>query len=449
MRGDKMEQRQEVDLKDLMFYVLYRWKKMIMIALIMAVLVGAYQMLSAKRSNASLSNNTENAAYQEALEAYEAQLAAAQGNVDTVNEAIAAQEKYIQESILMNMNANSYYEGTYSVYITSQSSNVLTTFQDLMNGSDVQASAAESMGWEVQYLAELVSVTLVSNSNVEGRLTINVAAPTEEQATQLLNLYVGAYQSVGTQITSAVAEFEAAVIDNQVNKASSTIYESAQKTAKEALTGYRANLVSYQKTLDALVAPEAPTTVTPVSTVKAGIKGAVIGAVLGVILVGGCCCVSFVTGDRIYSPDELKERKQVKIMGVLPDVGSKKRGPVIKALRKLEGRKTDANEDKEWSLIAANVNNYRAGAQVIMVTGTAEKAVILKAAKELRDRMPDVKVMSAGNMLTEASTLTHLPVCDGVLLVETVGKSRYKDLGLEIEKIQDMEKQLIGCVVMD
>lgn len=446
-----MESEQELNLMDLIFYILYRWKKIVLIALIMAVLIGTYQMLSAKRSNASISDSAENATYQEKLEAYEAQLAAAQGNVDTVNESITAQEKYIQESILMNMDASNYYEGLFQAYIVAEKNSALVTLKDLLNGSDVRDSIADSIGWEVQYLIELVSVTLTvdSDNNKEGLLRIKVAAPTQDEATELLNLYVQAYESAGEEVTSTIAGFDATIMSNLVSKASSTSYTSSQKTAKDTLTSYRTNLASYQKTLDALVAPEAPTTVTPVSTVKAGIKGAVIGAVLGVILVGGCCCVSFVTGDRIYSPDELKERKQVKIMGVLPDAGSKKRGPVIKALRKLEGRKTDANEDKEWSLIAANVNNYRTGAQVIMVTGTAEKAVILKAAKELRDRMPDVKVMSAGNMLTEASTLTHLPVCDGVLLVETVGKSRYKDLGLEIEKIQDMEKQLIGCVVMD
>lgn len=444
-----MEQQQELDLKDLMFYILYRWKKLLIAAMLMAVLVGGYKMLSAVRSNASITDSSVNTGYEEELAVYEEQAAAVQGNINMVRELIATQETYINESILMNMDANSYYEGLLNIYISSANGNVLTTFRDRLASSNVQDSIATNMGWEVQYLSELVSVGLTSNSNLEGRLTIKVSAPSQDEATQLLKLYEEAYQSVGTEIANTVAEYEAEIMDNKVSKASSSVYAAAQKTAKDALTGYRTNLTNYQKSLDALVKPVAPAALTPTSPVKAGIKGAVIGAVLGIFLVAGCCCVSFVTGDRIYSPDELKQRKHMKIMGVLPDVSRKKTGTVKNVLRKMEGRKTDINEDRELNLIAANVNNYRAGAKVIMVTGTAEKAAILKVAKELRDRMPDIKVLSAGNMLNEASTLTHLPLCEGVVLVETAGKSHYKDLGLEIEKIQDLDKRLIGCVVMD
>lgn len=443
--------KQEVNLIDVMFYILYRWKRVIIVALILAVLMGGLKVVSTRNSNAAIDNTKVNEEYDKALASYEEQVAVIQDSIETTEAAIVRQEKYNQESILMKLDANEFYEGALNVYITSETENFLTMFQDLLRASTVQDEVASSMGWEVSQLSELVSISVTSNDsgNTTGMLSVKADAPTQEEAEQLLNLYAEAYETVGTQLGDTVAEYEATLMNQTVNRASSTTYRDMQATARETLSSYRAALASYKKNLEAVEEPEEPTLAAPVSTIKAGVKSAVIGAVLGVFLMVCCLCVSFVASDRIYSADNLRLRKRIRIMGVLADANQKNADPVTKLLRKLEGRQATMDENSELELLAANVDNYRDGAETILVAGTADEARVLDVAGDLKDYMPGIRVIPGGNLLTDADTLAKLPSCEGVLLVEACGKSAYKDLNLELEKIQDMGKKLIGCVVID
>lgn len=445
------EMKQEVNLIDAMFYILYRWKKVAVVALILAVLMGGLKVISTTKSNAAIDNSAVNEAYESALVSYREQAAEVQASIDTIEEVIAKQEKYNQESVLMNLDTNAFYEGMLNVYITSETENILSLFQNLLKASNVQDTIATSMGWEVSHLSEVVSVSITSNDsmNTTGMLSVRTDAPTQEEAEQLLALYVEAYEGANTQIRDTVAEYDTKIMNQTVNRASSTTYNSTQAAARETLASYRNTLATYKKNLEALEEPMAPTLVLPVNPVRAGVKSAVIGAVLGVFLMICYFCVAFIASDKIYSADNLRLRKHIRIMGVLADASRKNADPVTKLLRKLEGRQVVMDERKELELLAANVNNYRGGAEVILVAGTADETGILDVAGALKECLSEIQVIPGGNMLTGADTLAKLPLCEGVLLVEACGKSSYKDLNLELEKIQDMNKKLIGCVVID
>ena len=52
-------------------------------------------------------------------------------------------------------------------------------------------------------------------------------------------------------------------------------------------------------------------------------------------------------------------------------------------------------------------------------------------------------------MLENVETVRELPECDGVILVEQCGVSKYSAVEAEIEKILDLKKSVVGCVVFE
>ena len=57
--------------------------------------------------------------------------------------------------------------------------------------------------------------------------------------------------------------------------------------------------------------------------------------------------------------------------------------------------------------------------------------------------------MSGGSFLLEPKSLKGLSECDGVLLVEQKGVTLYSEAEQELEKIEDLHKKMVGCVVFE
>ena len=85
----------------------------------------------------------------------------------------------------------------------------------------------------------------------------------------------------------------------------------------------------------------------------------------------------------------------------------------------------------------------------ILVTGSADAAVVKQAADKLIAELPEMKVLAGGNMLEDVDTLKRLPECDGVVLIEQCRDSKYSVVGLEMERITDLQKRVVGCVVFE
>ncbi len=152
-------------------------------------------------------------------------------------------------------------------------------------------------------------------------------------------------------------------------------------------------------------------------------------------------------GDKVFSARELKDRYKVKILGKLSS--GKKVGAIDAWLNRLEGRAYNVDEDAEYRLIAANVKNYAGDMKKILVTGSVAADVLAHAAEALKAELGEIQVVAGNNMLENVETVRELPECDGVILVEQCGVSKYSAVEAEIEKVLDLEKSVVGCVVFE
>lgn len=477
----------EVDLKDLCFNILHRWKMIIAVALVFALLLGGYKTFSVYKNNTN-SETVENAQedYKVALETYEMIKAGYEREIENLQLDMDAQNEYLANSVLQQANPYEIAEARADIYISSNyeiesevahqntdyMESITPMYQSLLTSKAANKALAEATGIDSRYVGELVSITvggvksdkssvLSEATDEEGKsvkaqapmvssnrvFTICVKHNNEVDAQALLDAMIALVDEVKANLSGMIGEHEIHVLHSEVSSGVDLELAAAQKAQEERLKELNKTLTEKQDEMNTLAEPVMKN-LSVMSAVKSGIKFAVLGGVLGGFMMVFGVCVMFLMTDKMYSAKEFKHRFGAKILGTLP-VNASKKGCFVDAwLNRLEGRVFEKDEKVAFGLIAANTRNYMEGQKTLLITGTACTEKISEVAQKLRAEMPEIEILSGGSMLNTVETLTMLPKCEGVILVEQCNISKYGEIELEIEKTQDLGKSVVGCVVI-
>ena len=161
----------EIDLVDLLFYLLRRWKSLVAVLVIGAVLGGAFGMVKAtKEANAVVEEYHPEEAVEKNM-----QLAA------QYRQLYEQQLTYNENSLIMQMDPNQVYEGTLSYCLDAGDNTAVLAevFSRLFDDEAVLQEIKESAGLDVedQYLRGLLASTVGSDNHQENE-QINVSNST-------------------------------------------------------------------------------------------------------------------------------------------------------------------------------------------------------------------------------------------------------------------------------
>lgn len=471
----------EIDLKDLMFAVLRKWRVILAATAALALLLGGYKAVSAQRS---LNNaGEENGSYEADMEEYNLKLEICNREIDNLTGDIANQQQYVEDSILMNTSPYDVWEAQAELFVETDKSpedeygtagltaTVMRAYQSALTSGELLSEIAADTGVEERYLQELITVTIGLDDyyrlddlmTVENRdngftirnkkdnhyimqdnlLTIQVRHRDEDEARKLLTKLLDGMELFQDRIREGIGPHTVSEISNSVSSRVDLTLADMQSEERNRLNRLKISLKDKKTELADIKMPEGQA-----GPVSSGVKYGVIGGVLGAFMAVFFICIGFVMSDKVYSAKELKYRFRIKILGRLP-LAAGKAGRIDKWLSGLEGRASGDNEDEEFGLISANIRNYTDGVKSLLVIGSAEETRIDKIVSRLSAGLSGIKVTAGGNLLRDAEGLKKLPECDGVILIEQCGKSLYSDVEQEIEKAGDLQKPVVGCIVFE
>ncbi|MBR5316994.1 MAG: hypothetical protein IKU39_03770 [Lachnospiraceae bacterium] len=446
---------QEIDLKDLMFTVLRKWKVIILFAILCSMTLGGVKGFTTYKNGTSASAvEASEKKYKEELAIYEDSVKNLEIEIANITNDIAEQEEYLENSIWMRVSPYDICEARADVYITTNytimpgmdyqnvdyTETILQVYQSLLTSNKVKEEIAHKAGTEPRYLDELLSVS--RNNSI---ITINMKHTSKEKAQAVLDETIMWLNDLKPQVVTMIGEHTISMINNSTSSRVGLTLADTQETQEQNLVDLKESLELKQKELDELKAPEKGGFSTSTAT-KSGVKFAVLGGFLGIFIVVFSVCVVFLMSDKVYSSKELKKRCGVKVLGALPAKTCK--CPIDLWLNKLEGRVFEADETVRNGLIAQNIRNGLGEVKKLLVVGSANEAKVVAVAKALELEMTEITIASGGNMLKDVATLKKLPKCDGIVLVEECNVSKYADIVLEIEMAKDLEKCVLGCVVI-
>ena len=464
---------QELDLKDLMFTILRKWRTVLATAVVLAVLLGGGKAFMAFRAAQDVETQTDvKETYERELDSYTIAKDTGEREIENINNDIQTQQTYMDESVLMNMSPYDVCEATADLFIKTDyqimpgmvyqnadyTDSILQAYQSALTSAALQENVAKTASLEPQYLKELVSVSRgsVADGNATNStgytrftnlLTITVRYSDKEKAQEILNNILDNVTAMQEQIAGTIGPHSVSIVNQTIGSTVDVDLAKQQKAARDQITDLQKSLSDKEAALKELKEPQAPS-LGMRAVIKTGVKYAILGGILGVFAVAFCISALFVMSDKVYAAKDIRRRYGLDLLGTVA-VDGKKNGGIDAWLARLEGRKVCADSAQNGALLAANMQNYAGDRKKLLVTGLAEESQLKQVVEMVQKQLKGYELTIGANMLECAETLKKLPECEGVVLVEQSGVSGYSEMTQEIDKIKSMDKAIVGCVVFE
>lgn len=442
----------EINLKSMLFASAYQWKLMLAAAVALAVLLGGYQGVSVWRAS---DNNALRAQYKVAHMKYRHEKTALEKAVEKLEEDIAEQEEYLEESVLMQLDHRNVHHAKVDLYLTTpfqimpdkvyqntdKADQLLAFYVSSLSDQLLLEDIAKEAKLEAKYLTEVISI----GTNLNHILSITVRWTDDAGAQAIMDALVAQAQSYHDTLSQTVGEHTLTVVLDTVGSVVEPWVFDRQEQEELRLEGYELQLAEKETELKDLAEPVLEQA-TAGDALKAGIKWAVLGGVAGAVLVAALSCFLFIFSDKVYSGVDLQARCGVRILGSMPS--DKKLDPVTRRISMAEGRNM-ADPEETPVLLQENLLQYACGATNILITGDIKPELAEACAARLQQGLTDVKLTACGSVLEDVSAVRALSECDAVLLLQKCGRSRYHRVSREIVRINDVKKPLIGCIIVE
>ena len=164
---------------DLLFSVLHAWRKILIVALIFALLLGGVQTLRfVKAKNAPATEISEETL--EEISKVEAKIATNQKN-------ITAMEEYLKQSTAINLNPYKIYQASADIYVEAETPEiaaaVLLVYRSVLNDPNIVRAAAQTLGIHTDYVSELINCNIeIVESNLLTLVVMTKACCSQETA---------------------------------------------------------------------------------------------------------------------------------------------------------------------------------------------------------------------------------------------------------------------------
>lgn len=473
---------QEIDLKDLVFAILYKWRVVMLAAVLFAVILGGYKMVDgiAQQRGAEYmqKEQKQQKQYQKDVEEYETIKAGYEQEIKNIRRNIEAQSFYLENSILMNMDPYDKHtasvdflfkqevfpQGNASAPVMYVYNNGLTSAYTsyITQGIDLSGMAKE-LGTQTIYLKELITVIPDEWGQM---LSLSVCYTDKKGAEQILDVILDAVKEKKDDFTDIFGAHELYITNrmsdalvNGMHPYSGQYYSmngalvdtklaENQKQMNDSLVSLQTTLKEKEGSLEALEEPLPPVQGSMMESVKTGIKYVVLGGVLGAFIAVFCICVAFLMTDKVSAAKELKRRYRLKVLAEFPREPKKRLcSGIDRWIDRLGGKTDSLSEDERYELAAANLKNYAGSAKNLMVIGTVSTETLTMVAEKLAELCSDMTLAIGADLNKNAEAVRKLSEYEAVILVEQSEVSHYREIEKEIETVYNVKKEIVGVMV--
>ena len=486
---------EEIDLIQLAFSILHKYRQILMTVVICAVLAAGFGLaknayssyaagkaadsedVAVAKSAAQQKYDEEMLAYREEktkhdtnVQEYQEELLENQQAIESTKIKIQNTQEYLDNSVLNTIDpynvpvaqADLYVSTDYKIMPGMDYQNVdytdavLKAYSSLITNSETMDKIAKAVGMEERYLRELVSVSGDSSTRL---LTIRAYGADEATANKILDALLVRMEEVRPTIQSTVGSHSIAQLtrtstvsvmtwlrDNQQqNRDDLTNLQNQVTTLEAADRVLEQSIEDEQQALEAMELPEKPKEESSMA------KMVILGALLGGILACGVVVVKFLLDGMVYSASELNRSTGLPVLGALASDRTKKAGKLDAKLYQMEGRPDGSADAEMLCLMAQTIRSRAPEAKNILVTGDlpADQLEALAAALQATEPLRGQSVTAAESILKAAATVPHVVAADAIVLAADCTVTRTDAVREQNEKIVRLGKQILGCIVYE
>lgn len=117
-------------------------------------------------------------------------------------------------------------------------------------------------------------------------------------------------------------------------------------------------------------------------------------------------------------------------------------------LERLEGKEERQSESAVLERGAVNIHLYTKPGDQILLTGTVTDQQLQRIGDSISKHLTDRSLLVSSNINKETESLRRLVNCQGVILVEQRGVSKFDEICREKDTVLELQKTIIGCLII-
>lgn len=429
------EEEEEISLVDLIAYVFRHLKKMLIVSIVVALVVGG--LLGYKKSRNNVVNNDIDT-FLVSKESFDKKLEETNEELNNflINNDFFGLTPYnsVQARALYYVDVDSDAD-----YVAS----LIKTYIAKLTSSDVLTDIAKKYNISEVYVGDYISIySHINNNQVDkdnNLIDINVYYSDEEIANSILNDLENKLLSYNDELSNSIGTNKLTLVSENIYKGFNNDIVSVQKGKVNFINELITSITDTQKQLNSLYTSESTNNV---SFKKVFVKYGVIGFVGMSFAMCVYYALAFIFSDKVYSANEFKDKTKIKVVGNL--TFSKNNDKYINWINKLEKRPTI----NDYELIASNIKAY-GNTNKVLLSGNLEDSIKEDIVSNLKKLLKNVEIISCGSLLTDSNAVNELDSVDSVILLAKCNKSSYKTIKEEKNKLDDLKVTNVYAIVVE
>lgn len=478
------EDDMEIDLVDLLFYLLKKWRSLIVAIVIGAILgAGLYvvknhqQQAEQAAQEAELLKNDEDEAFDEKNYNISKDTKVNMDIAYQYRQLYNKQLEYNQKSIIMQLDPNEVYAGVLEYYISAGNNTGLLSelYQSILNDDDILEELKDASGFkcDTPYIKELISsssgddkATVINvNSNGENVekhsfVTYRVVSTNQKSCEKMLQVLRERVEALRAEYEETYGAYGVSEVSSVISQVTDTTYLNAQRDNVDRLSNYlstmknaESNFSDDEKTyytnkylakeyVDSDNAEEAKAVLLEEAEPVSKVKWLAIGVILLVVIWGGYYVVRYLLDPRVKTVSELQNTYHLPVIGIVQTAANNSKG-LDKMLDHLYQNTKQKPDTLEYVVQAINAMQTEKS----VLCGDTEIPEIKKLMEKLSDSCEHMKI---GDFISKnIESLEHAKAAGNEILVVRIDKNRRKEIEKEIESCRLQKISMVGVVVVE
>lgn len=470
--NDEKTQVMEIDIKDILCFILKHIVVLVIVSAIFAFAGAAYSFY--KQANATPTSSVLDTSVKlpgESDEAYNNRIANVErandikANISVLTEQVAIQNDYINNSVYMQIDPLNVAITKAQVVISCGNDNVggLETLynaymEDITRGEYIE-EVADSLNCSVGAAQELITVDFESSdlTNTDslsqmGIMNIRVIGVNVEDSDLIMDAIIAEMESKSSVFKSSIVSHSITVVGRQNSVGYDAIVRQKQLDSVTVLNNIQSQINNLNNNLDNIAKmlglADRMSFYEPVNnastsgiSVTSLLKHGIVGLFLGFVLSAGIYYVKYLFGQTIVSQAQFFNMFRIANVGICKP--TKNRNQFTALLDRWSNDDNSLDESGSNALISANYSNLTAGMKKILVTGTIESDAVIQRLNSLK-LTGDVKL----DIFSNPDVLKSVSEYDGIVFVEQRGISCRKQIKEQIRLINNSGVKIVGAIIL-
>ena len=480
-----MEKEREIYIKDMLFYILRKWRVILIWMIVLAVAADGFSAMKSYKSvneAQQISTEDELKTLKDSLNEEDAEKV--EDTYETYQyykESLDYTQKYYKNSIKMQIDPNNVPTVKMQYYISDAKSfnDIINAYSNAVLTDEVCKDISEqvNLGAKTSYISELMDFNvkndndnIIINENIDGKsLIVTIIAPKKEVCEKIADVVENKIQEATPEIKKNLGGFKIQKVDRSyMSKADSGLLSQQQNvlynlnSIKTSISNLNSSLTDEQKNYYNALINEADEASKKEEMKPDGsfqpinVKYIILGLFLGAVLVAGFYGLIYIMNDSLKVDKEIEDYYEIPVLGMLSGKGNNQSDSFIdRLIYKIFGKKRNQSTDIDIQLIRTRIlmDAKKKNMNQIHIAGVSDSAYVETMKEELADTIQNgsgnLKCSVGKSIVQNMESLNSFAVSEGVVLVEEIGKSDFYEIGKEIAICLENNITLIGVVVIE